>query len=220
MRNCIIHCHSEYSRDSRLSLDRIIHACEQQGITTIALTDHNEIAGAQRLQQMAPDWLNVIVGEEVSTQQGDLLALFLQSRIPAGLSVDATIEAIHAQGGLAVLPHPFDRLRREAMGAEESERIAALIDAVETFNSRCIFPLDNTRALEFARRHEIVGIAAADAHTRLEYRSATMQIEDWETPAEFLANLRRAQSRLRYASTLVHVQTVWDKRIKKRTQIT
>ena len=74
---CQLHCHSNFSHDSNLSIETVIASCEQFGISVIALTDHNTIEGSLELKQKAPDWLEVIVAEEIATEVGDVIGLFL-----------------------------------------------------------------------------------------------------------------------------------------------
>lgn len=212
-----LHCHSRYSQDCEVSLEKIIALCQERSIDCIALTDHNEIAGAERLKELAPSWLKVIVGEEVASREGDVIGLFLKERIPARLPIEETIARIHGQGGLALLPHPFDRLRKEAVGAEVAEAVAGLIDAVEVFNSRCVFPGDNRRASAFAGQHGLIGFAGSDAHTPLEYGRSGVRLEAFESPQEFLDQLSRARLTKRYSIPWVHVETKLVK-LRKRSQ--
>src|SRR5580693_442815 len=103
-----LHLHTEYSPDCDTSLERIEAHCLAQGLTGLAVTDHNTLEGALRLRDRVKS-LQVIVGEEVSTRDGDVIGLFLREPIPPRLSALETMDAIHAQGGLVYLPHPFDR---------------------------------------------------------------------------------------------------------------
>jgi predicted metal-dependent phosphoesterase TrpH len=202
-----LHSHSEFSRDCGVPLDRIVAICERRGIEAIALTDHNELAGALELQRRAPAWLRVIVGEEIATAQGDVIGLFLRARIAPRRDAEETIQEIRAQGGIVVIPHPFDRLRREAIGGAVLDRLKDQIDFVEVFNSRCVFPADNRKAADFARAHRLPGVVGSDAHLPREYGRAVCLIEPFHDRAEFRTNLCSAQFVTRYADPLVHVQT-------------
>jgi len=210
-----LHCHSEFSRDADTALDQLITLCKERQIDVIALTDHNEIAGAVRLKQLAPKWLKVIVAEEIASAEGDIIGLFLQEKIPARLSVAGTIAAIRAQGGLVLIPHPFDRIRHEAVGLKVVEEIKDQIDFIEIFNSRCLIHGDNQRAKQYATAHNIPAFVGSDAHTRSEYGRSVNVIEPFKTPAEFKANLEKATFVTRYASPFVHAKTKLVK-IKKR----
>jgi predicted metal-dependent phosphoesterase TrpH len=107
------HSHSHYSRDSVISPQAFIDRCLRKGIDCIAVTDHNEIEGAFVIQKLAP--FKVIVGEEVKTSEGEIIGLFLKELVPKGMSPEDTIDCIHEQGGLAVIPHPYDIFRRSVI---------------------------------------------------------------------------------------------------------
>ena len=107
-----LHCHSEASADCITPLTAFPQRCLQRDIRIQAVTDHNEIWGAQKLQEMvagqgAP--LTIIVGEEVSTNEGEIVGLYLTEKIPAGLTPEETVDRIVDQGGLVLLPHGFER---------------------------------------------------------------------------------------------------------------
>jgi predicted metal-dependent phosphoesterase TrpH len=163
-----LHCHSSSSFDSISRPADLVRAAAARGLTHLAITDHDVIEGAWRARDEAPAGLTVIVGEEILTREGDCLGLFLREAIPPGLSLDETIDAIHAQGGLAGLPHPFDGLRRSsglARGREATlEQVLTKLDFMEAFNARVVNPSANERAAELAVKHGIPGVASSDAH--------------------------------------------------------
>jgi predicted metal-dependent phosphoesterase TrpH len=210
-----LHCHSCYSKDSNLSLEKLIGACKKAGVNVVALTDHNEIEGALRLREMAPHWLKVIVGEEIATADGDLIGLFLKERIDPRLPIFETIRQIREQGGLVMVPHPFDRLRHEAMGGEVLERIRGQADFVEVFNARNVFAADNQAAADYVAAHQLHGYVVSDAHWTSQYGNATCLIEPFKDAKEFTANLRQAKFETRRANMLVHAGTALVKRAKK-----
>jgi predicted metal-dependent phosphoesterase TrpH len=104
-----LHVHSVWS-DGMQSPEAIVRAAAGR-VDVLALTDHDTIEGAWIAQAYArahPELgVDVIVGEEVSTLNGHVLALFIQERIPPRLSAERSLELIHAQDGLAVAAHPF-----------------------------------------------------------------------------------------------------------------
>ncbi len=110
------HVHMRFSRDSVLTEERLIRAAMERGLTHIAVTNHNNVEGAIAVRDAAremgvDDRLTVILGEEVSTADGEVVGIFLQRTIPRGLSAEETADEIHAQGGLVSIPHPFDPFR-------------------------------------------------------------------------------------------------------------
>jgi len=212
-----LHCHSSFSRDCAVSLPKIIELCGRRGLKIIALTDHNEIAGAQELQAMAPDWLTVIVGEEIATAEGDLIGLFLKERIKPRLPIEETIAEIKQQGGLVLLPHPFDRIRREAVGKVVLEHIKNRLDGLEVYNSRCLWPADNRLASSFAARHNLTPFVGSDAHTVGEYGRSVVSFKSRPTTAaEFKAALASASLIKKWSNPLVHGRTFVVKRVKRR----
>src|SRR4030081_225920 len=109
-----LHMHTNFSDGWPSPSELVDHASWHTDLNVIAVTDHDTIEGALRAAERAArrSKLEVIVGEEVSTRGGHVLALFLQSRLRPGMSAAATVHAIHEQGGLAIAPHPFWRTQR------------------------------------------------------------------------------------------------------------
>jgi predicted metal-dependent phosphoesterase TrpH len=164
-----LHCHTSASFDSLASPEAVVRAAASRGLTHLAVTDHERIDGALRARDAAPDELTVIVGEEVKTLDGDLVAVFIEKLVPAGLSAVDTIAAIREQGGLVGVPHPFDGLRGygRKSGADLAE-IAGKVDWVEAYNARVVGGTANERAAVFAREHGLPGVCASDSHTVVE----------------------------------------------------
>lgn len=144
----------------------------ERGLTHLAITDHGHIEGALEARSAAPAGLTVIVGEEIRSREGDLIALFVERPVPAGLSPVETAAAIREQGGLVGLAHPFDRFRGSLLADRERtarmESLAPLLDYVETFNARVPLPAANDRAAAWALEHGLPGVAVSDAHSLLE----------------------------------------------------
>lgn len=172
-----LHCHTEASYDCSTPFMDVIERCQQQGIQVQAITDHNVISGAQTLQTLVDtlglgQHLQIIVGEEISTREGELIGLFLKEVVREGLSAEATVEAIHSQGGLVLLPHGFDPLKRHRLRPTARRRIAGSIDIVESFNARISTPIWNRVAAQWASAHGLPCSAGSDAHTAAEVGTA------------------------------------------------
>jgi hypothetical protein len=186
-----LHCHTSASFDSLADPAAVARAAVSRGLTHLAVTDHDRIDGALRVREAASPELTIIVGEEVKTTDGDLIAVFLREVVPPGSSAVETIAAIREQGGLVGVPHPFDRLRGfgRRSGAE-LESIAHLVDWVEAYNARVIGGTANEKAALFAREHNLPGVGASDSHTVLEV-GVTYSIVDGDpaTPEGLLASL-------------------------------
>ena len=182
-----MHVHTSCSKDGLLSPEEIVVNCRQKGLGALAVTDHDTIAGALAVRDVAP--FPIIVGQEVSTPQGEVLGLFLEREVPRGLSPLEAIASIKEQGGLAGVPHPFDKFRREALGERVLMEIAGELDFVEAFNSRVTFPGDNRRAQEFARSRGLPCTAGSDAHSRYELGRAYVEMAPFNGKEEFLESL-------------------------------
>jgi predicted metal-dependent phosphoesterase TrpH len=111
-----LHMHTTASDGWPTPQELVDHAARRASLSVIAVTDHDTIEGALRAREYAAKRarFHVIVGEEVSSRDGHIVALFLERRIRPGMSAAATVHAIHDQGGLAVAVHPFWRTERVA----------------------------------------------------------------------------------------------------------
>ena len=202
------HSHSHYSRDSVISPRVFIDTCLRRGIDCIAVTDHNEIEGAFVIEKLAreraPGKLRVVVGEEVKTSEGEIIGLFLKELVPRGLSPEETVRAIHAQGGLAVIPHPYDIFRRSVITPAAIERVKEQVDAIEGFNCRNILARHDERARALARSVAKPMTLGTDAHSPWELGGAYLEIDDFETPQELLAALAAARRSGHRSLPMVH----------------
>ncbi len=203
-----LHSHSCYSKDSRSSLDEIVEAVPRSGLHALALTDHDELEGALELRRRAP--FLVIPGEEIKTDGGEIIGLFLHERIPPGLSPVETIARIREQGGVVYVPHPFDRFRGGRILPDVLDTVAGSIDLIEVFNARNALPSFNSLALDYARRRNIQAGAGSDAHRCSEYGTAYIELPDFTNAAEFLAALPYGRWRGRLSSPMVHLRTRID----------
>lgn len=207
------HVHTCYSGDSFTSLEAVVEACRKRGLGKVAITDHNTIAGALALSEMAPDL--VIVGEEIKTDVGEIIAYFLEEEVPKGLPVQEAIARVREQGGLVGVPHPLDRLRREAMGLPHLLTIIEQVDMLEAFNARTTFPVDNRRVLDLAREWGLLVTAGSDAHTAWEIGHAYLEMPAFNDKDEFLRSLAQGQIVGRLTSPLIHLVSTWAKLIKE-----
>jgi predicted metal-dependent phosphoesterase TrpH len=185
-----LHCHTSASFDSLASPEGVVRAAAKRGLTHLAITDHDRIEGALRARDAAPAGLTVIVGEEVRTADGDLIAVFLERAVAPGRPARETIAEVREQGGLVGIPHPFDRFRGSMLKDPRLEAMGELVDWVEAHNARIVGGTGNERAAAFARELGRPGIAVSDAHSTLEVGVAyTMLDGDPSTPAGLLAAL-------------------------------
>ncbi|HEX2905503.1 MAG TPA: PHP domain-containing protein [Phototrophicaceae bacterium] len=215
--NVDLHSHTLWSKDCLTAFETIITVCQQRGIHRIAITDHNTADGALALQKLAPEL--IIPGEEIMTTQGEILVYYVQESVPARLTPEETIRRLRDQGAIISVSHPFDRLRHGAWREADLSRIVGLVDAIEVFNARCLYPEDNDRAIAFAQQHGLAGTVGSDAHTRVEYGRAVLQMPPFEGAQAFLAALREAQVKPGLSPFYVHLGSTlakWSKKLGLR----
>jgi predicted metal-dependent phosphoesterase TrpH len=204
-----MHMHTEYSRDSRVPLADFAEIARAAQLAAVCITDHDTIEGGLRLRDMNTG-LQVIVGEEITTADGELVGLYLERAIPRGLSAEKSIGLIHEQGGLAYVPHPFSRNRRRHLRRRVLDQVAASLDIVEVFNAREVASASNVRALEFARQHDLPGGVGSDSHRRSEIGRAYVEIAAFTTPQELLVALREGKVTGTLTGIGIHLRTWID----------
>ena len=130
------HCHTVASKDSLTRPRDLVDTCRRKGIDRVVITDHNTIGGAQAAQSLDPQL--VIVGEEIMTTRGEILAAFVREEIPKGLSPTETIQRLKDQGAFISVSHPFDEWREGGWQEADLMEILPHVDAIEVYNSRCM----------------------------------------------------------------------------------
>lgn len=210
------HIHTCYSMDCEMELKDIIERCQKMEIDCVAITDHGTVEGALKMKEIAP--FKIIVGEEVLTDYGEIMGMFLKETVPSNISVDEAISRIKDQGGLVCLPHPFDPLRGLAMELEEVDKLAPRVDIVEVFNARS--PTNSTadKALDYALRHKIPATAGSDSHTLGEIGRTFVEIDDFDTPDQLLEVLKHGRISRHKASIFVHIFSTITKIKRKLTK--
>jgi len=214
------HCHTIYSKDSLTPPARLVAVAARRGVDRVIVTDHNTIAGA--LAAQAPDPERIIVGEEIMTTEGELLAAFVREEVPPGLSPEEAIARLRAQGAFISVSHPFDRFRRGHWQPDALTRILPLVDAIETFNARCMWPGFNHRAARFAQAHGVPGTVGSDAHALCELGRATLDLPPFHDAETLRAALAHATARVRLSAPWVHFSSrraVWMKRLRPRRYV-
>jgi len=168
-----LHMHSTYS-DGVGTIEQILdYAQHKTDLDVIALTDHDVIEGSKRMRDL---WekgnyrFDLIVGEEVSTQEGHLLGLFIEKLVPQGLSMERSIDLIHEQGGLAIIAHPLHPLFRHSCSREVMDRIHnnkdVWFDGIETWNASFCGIYANQQAMRVNRElYLLPEVGNSDAHT-------------------------------------------------------
>jgi predicted metal-dependent phosphoesterase TrpH len=219
------HIHTRFSRDSILSEEKFIRTALDRGLTHVAVTNHNNVEGAVAVRDKVAelglsDQLTVILGEEVSTADGEVIGLFLQRTIPRGLSADETADAIHEQGGLVSIPHPYDPFRQSHI--REAPLIALLeagkVDMIEVFNSRVTLQRHNLEAAELAARYGVPGIACSDSHSSFEIAMSFNALPVFGSADELRAALPMNEWHGSRSTVFIHLTTrwaVWSNMVRK-----
>ena len=216
-----LHMHTDHSADCATPVDTLLSTAKAVGLGAIAITDHNEISGALEARERA-DGIKVIVAEEVKTaDQGEVIGLFIEEKIPRGLTLAETIAEIRRQGGLVYVPHPFDRMH-SVPDYEHLLEVVEDIDAIEVFNPRVAFSAFNEEAARFAAKYRIVAGAGSDSHVAQGLGSVKIRMRDFDGPEEFLESLRdadivRKRQSLLYVQALKFIQTKTPARPKGAT---
>jgi predicted metal-dependent phosphoesterase TrpH len=219
-----LHMHTDHSPDCATPVEVLLETARDRGLGAIAVTDHNEVSGALEARRIAEqmEGIKVIVGEEVKTaEQGEVIGLFVEEKIPRGMTMAETIAAIREQGGLVYVPHPFDRFH-SVPDYEHLLDIVEEIDVLEVFNPRVALTAFNEEAERFARKYRIVPGAGSDSHVAQGLGSVRVRIHDFDGPAEFLeamrdADITRKHKNLVYVQALKLLQTTGRPKAPKRT---
>lgn len=157
------HTHSYASLDGSLTAAHYHRMLETTALDYIAITDHNTIDVALALR--AELGKQIIIGEEITTRDGEIIGLYLKEVISAGLSAQETASQIRKQGGIVYIPHPFETVRK-GMSIETLNEIRDLVDVIEGYNGRAVFQNFTKRALSWAATNHVPVAAASDAHGR------------------------------------------------------
>ena len=173
-----LHMHTHYSRCSNLKPDVLLKLAKKHKLDGIAITDHNEIKGALAVKKLNRDRnFDVVIGEEVSTNYGDILVYYLNKKIDKIDFYDVVDEA-RKQNALIAIAHPFRAtLVNDHKFRLPLDKIKNKIDAVECFNARMMLPWNNKKANEAAERLGIAKTAGSDAHFFFEVGTAATVFE-------------------------------------------
>ena len=192
-----LHNHTHYSHCSNLRPELLLKTAKKAGLNGIAVTDHNTIKGALKVKKLNRDRnFEVIIGDEVRTNYGDVLTYCLNKEIKSR-EFFSVIEEVRKQGGLIAIAHPFRiSVNPHSRFSFPIEKIKDKIDAIECFNARML-PGNNRKAQELAKKLNIAGIGGSDTHFKFEVgRAYTM----------FNGNLRHAlkNKKTSYEGTILY----------------
>jgi predicted metal-dependent phosphoesterase TrpH len=205
------HCHTIYSKDSLTQPKDLVHTARRIGLNRLIVTDHNSTRGALAAKAIDPEL--VIIGEEIMTTQGELLCSFMTEEIPAFLSPMETIHRLKDQGAFISVSHPFDAQRGWKLN--DLLEIIPFVDAIETFNARCIHADHNDQALAFAKERNLAGTAGSDAHVPRELGRAILILPPFEGAEGLRSVIRQARPITRLSSPAIHLTSRYAVFMKK-----
>ena len=184
------HVHSIASPDSLSRGEALFRRAKELGLGKLVLTDHNTISCALELQKAHPE--EVIVGEEILTTRGEILALFVREELPGGIEPLAAFRRLKEQGAFISLSHPY-AMARHGWTEAEMEEYLPYLDAIEIGNARNR-PEMNRAAVRFAAEHALYGTVGSDAHGLPELGAMGLELPDFHTAEELRRSIRSAKS--------------------------
>ncbi|MBV6396351.1 MAG: hypothetical protein HFACDABA_01949 [Anaerolineales bacterium] len=197
------HCHTDASKDSLTRPADLVATARRKGIDRVVVTDHNSITGAVAAQSLDPE--RIIVGEEIMTDKGEILAAYVTEEIPAGLTPQETIRRLREQGAFISVSHPFDRLRKGGWMETDLLEILPLVDAIEVFNSRCMKKSFNALAKTFAEKYNVAGTVGSDAHAAFEVGTSLLRLDPFDGPGEMRRVIRAGVPLVKISPWWVHL---------------
>ena len=197
------HCHTNASKDSLTYPADLIKTARRKGLDRLVITDHNSTRGAIAAQLLDPEL--VIVGEEIMTTRGELLAAFVTEEIPPNLTPRETIKILKEQGAFISVSHPFDRLRKGGWEENDLLEIIEYVDAIEIFNARCMNPMFNVQAKQFAEKYNLAGTVGSDAHAAFEVGTSVILLDQFTGPEEMRRVIKQAKYKTKLSPWWVHL---------------
>ena len=199
-----LHIHTIHSYDGTSSVSAVLTRARQIGLDVIAITDHDEITGSLKALELAPRYgVEILPGMEVTTAEGDLLALNIMRKVERGLPLVETVLRVRDLGGFCIAPHPmaggFGMKSLSAysiLKALRKPEVAHTLIAVESYNATAIDRMSNHYARLLAERLDIAQTASSDAHV-VEAIGLGATEFDGRTTADLIAALRNKTAHIR-----------------------
>jgi predicted metal-dependent phosphoesterase TrpH len=210
-----LHVHSTHSFDSSIDPAGLREVCRVRGLAGVAITDHDCLRGSLEFASELPDLL-IVPGSEIRSAEGEIIGLFLSEEVPPGLPAPETMRRIHEQGGVVVIPHPFDIVKLKRMTSHRLEELEEEIDAIEVLNGKPRWWFANASARRFAARLQLPVTAGSDAHKAGHVGMLYTEMEEFSGPAEFLASLRDASLHGKRYSPWSSQLDRWKSRLRKQ----
>jgi predicted metal-dependent phosphoesterase TrpH len=195
-----LHIHSNYSLDSGLDVDDILRKAVKKGLDGIAICDHDTLTGSFHARKRVVELnlpLLVLPGVEVSTSRGHLIVLGVREDIPSGLDPKETIRIAKRIGGVVIAAHPF---KIRSIGNVDGLHV----DAIETFNSRCIFG-ENKKAKKMAIELKLPQVGGSDSHMLATIGSGYTEIDTEPDEISVLDAIRNGKTRPGGKAATIHI---------------
>ena len=152
--------------DSKLDIAELLKKARKLKFDFLGITDHNSTKGGIEAKKISKDIL-ILVGQEIKTNKGEIIVFGTEKSLKGTL--EEILEIAEEMDLLVLLPHPFDKLRGGSvsnyLSKQEILNLESKIDALEVFNSRCLWNKFNKEAQKFSRDHQVSGVAGSDAHS-------------------------------------------------------
>jgi predicted metal-dependent phosphoesterase TrpH len=190
-----------------------VATCHRKEIDRVVVTDHNSIAGAQEAQGIDSEL--VIIGEEIMTTKGEILAAFVTQEISAHLTPQEAIRQLKDQGAFISVSHPFDEFRKGGWNENDLLDILPYVDAIEVYNSRCMLPRFNRRARLFAQKYNIAGTVGSDAHSSFELGRSLLLLDQFTGPEGMRRVIRSAKMKVKWSPWWFHLLSRYASMKKK-----
>jgi len=211
-----LHIHSEHSHDAYDSVEKILERAKEVGLDVVAITDHNIISGSKRAEKIAADFgVKAIMGEEIDTKSGDMLGVFLQEFISPDKSALDTIREIHKQGGLAIIPHPFNWV---VGGLNEKAVFEVFLEAdgIEVFNGAWFGNIGRKRAQELnIKKFNLSPTGSSDAHLSRQVGRA-FSVFPGKTSGDLFLAIKKKETRPAGRSWTLADKLVWAGKLPRR----
>ena len=185
-----LHTHSEASADGGIGPEEFADILQNETLDLVAITDHNRIDFALGMQKALGEKL-IIVGEEITAQECEIIGLYLSSVIEPGMSASDTIDAIKAQNGLVYIPHPFEKVRK-GIQLELLNKLKDKIDIIEVNNGRTLSTKHSVSAQSWSIKNKIASVSSSDAHGKAGIGRTYTILEERPTRVSLLADLTNA----------------------------
>lgn len=185
-----LHTHSLFSKDGALTAENYRRALVEKRLDFIAITDHNTTDFARQLHEEFGE--HIIVGEEITTTEGEIIGLFMTETVPPNLSAREAVRRLKAQGALVYVPHPFETVR-SGISEATLQKIIADVDIIEVHNGRAVFQNRSELAKEWSIRAQKPGAASSDAHGVSGWARTYSLIQAMPTKANLVKQLHAAE---------------------------